>query len=182
MIEEISYKIKLNIEYNKDKTKRFRYEYSKVWNENKKLITAILLNPSKADKYCSDKTLDVLTKTFYEKGYGGFIVLNLFAYMQSKSSEIKNTDENKEKINYKHIKDYLEKNKNTEYFIGWGNDFGYLYESIKNSAKTKKKYIENFFRVNNMKSKIKCFRSDNGKALHPAKFSESWDYADYFLR
>ncbi|GAA0735664.1 DUF1643 domain-containing protein [Clostridium oceanicum] len=180
MKQGIIYTISLNIEENNKKF--FRYYYTKCWDNHKPKIIAILLNPSKATLTRNDKTLDFLTEYFINKGYGSMTILNLFSFMCTCSNKISNTKQEYEKKNWQYVKRYINKNKEKDFFIGWGNSF----YSIKNDkfiqkAKGKKKDIESFFRKNKLKDKVFCFRSQWGKALHPSRYKENWEYGKYFL-
>lgn len=181
MNQEITYNISLDIEENNEKF--FRYSYIKCWDESKPTIVAILLNPSKATLTRNDKTLDFLTEYFINEGYGSMTIINLFCYMCTSSNRILNTEKDYEDKNWEYVKKYIAGNKDKDFFVGWGNSFF----SIKNDefiqdAKDKKIYIEKFFRKNKLKDKVFCFRSKWGKALHPSRHKEVWEYGKYFLK
>lgn len=181
MNQEITYNISLDIEENNEKF--FRYSYIKCWDKSKPKIVAILLNPSKATLTRNDKTLDFLTEYFMNKDYGSMKIINLFCYMCTKSNRIQNTENDYEDKNWKYVKRYIDGNKDKDFFIGWGNSFDSIEKSefIKD-AKCKKKFIENFFRENQLKDRVFCFRSKWGKALHPSRHKEGWEYGKYFLK
>lgn len=58
----------------------FRYELRRVWDDTKRLIVFVMLNPSKADASRSDRTIDKLIRLTHRWRCGGFIVVNLYAY------------------------------------------------------------------------------------------------------
>jgi hypothetical protein len=58
----------------------FRYELRRIWDDTKRLIVFVMLNPSKADASRSDRTIDKLIRLAHRWGCGGFIVVNLYAY------------------------------------------------------------------------------------------------------
>lgn len=178
MKESIIYSISIDID--EIENKKFRYSYIKCWNENKDKVAVILLNPSKATLTRNDKTLDILTETFLNK-YGGMIVFNLFSFMCTNPIDLIDNYELYEDKNWNNVMSFLEKNKDKEFFIGWGNSFnGIKDNNIKNEAKNKKKQIEQFFRINKTKEKVFCFRSQYGKALHPSRYTDGWKYDTYF--
>lgn len=59
--------------------RNYRYELTRVWKPKKPKILFIGLNPSTADETADDPTIRKLT-TFAKKwGYGGFVIINVFA-------------------------------------------------------------------------------------------------------
>ena len=58
----------------------FRYELRRVWQLNKPLVAVIGLNPSRADANCDDPTLRRVVNFAMFWGYGGVVMLNLFAF------------------------------------------------------------------------------------------------------
>lgn len=216
MKEQIHYDISIEIERKKDKV--FRYKYTKTWDSKKKKIIAILFNPSKATLTYNDRTVDFLTDFFNSKEYrkrynlpeyGGIVILNLFSYMSPNQKNLINTVKEYEDKNCKLINEFLDANKDCDYYFGWGKDFKsiknnldkYMEDNkIPNSKKKiitaeldtlikeadKRKYcIERFFVENDMKSKVRCFYSKTkdkkvNKCLHPSKYKESWIYSEYF--
>jgi len=180
MEEKINYSVSIDIE--KNGYKRYRYNYVKCWDEKEKKIIVILLNPSKATLTRNDKTLDILTETFLNK-YGGMIVLNLFSLMSTMPIDLIDKERIYEDKNWKNVTCFLEKNIDKDFFIGWGKSFaGIKDKNIIKEAKDKKKIVESFFRNNKIKGNVFCFRSKYGRALHPSKYLDSWEYGDYFKR
>lgn len=68
----------------------YRYEARRVWDANKPLLVVCMLNPSTADHLRDDPT--VLTLIHFAKlwGYGGLVIVNLFAFRTSKPAELAN--------------------------------------------------------------------------------------------
>lgn len=179
-LENIIYNIAIKMD--EIDNKRFRYFYKKSWRDGDNIIIAILLNPSKATLTRNDKTVDILTEFFLNK-YGGIIILNLFSLMCSKPTGLANKVEEYEKKNRELVIKVLNENLDKDFFIGWGMSFaGIKNSNIINEANSKKQEVEKFFKDKNLKEKVFCFRSPNGRALHPSKYSDMWTYDKYFKR
>lgn len=179
MVQKITHEIEIDIEQSNNKT--FRYFYKKVWDKQKPIITAILLNPAKADLIISDKTLDTLANEFYDRSYGGMCILNLFSYMCQNPDDLINSNRGKEIKNYKYVIKYIKKNTNMDYFIGWGNSLDKLPNNevnIRNMAIRKKKRIEEL--LNRISNRVYCYESNYGKGLHPSRYKLTWQYRNYF--
>jgi hypothetical protein len=59
----------------------YRYALWRIWNEYKPLVMFIGLNPSKAHESKDDPTIRRVTRFAYDWGYGGFYMMNLFAFV-----------------------------------------------------------------------------------------------------
>lgn len=58
---------------------KYRYRLSRVWDESLALVWWIMLNPSTANHVRDDPTIRRVTSFTSAWGYGGFVVVNLFA-------------------------------------------------------------------------------------------------------
>lgn len=67
----------------------YRYELRRVWDATKHLLVVCMLNPSTADHLKNDPT--VLTLIHFAKlwGYGGLLIVNLFALRTSNPAELR---------------------------------------------------------------------------------------------
>lgn len=66
----------------------YRYVLWRIWDESRPLIMFIGLNPSKASEAKPDPTI-TRVKGFCESwGYGGFYMINLFAYVSEKPKRL----------------------------------------------------------------------------------------------
>jgi hypothetical protein len=88
--------------------RRYRYALWRIWNEDKPLVMFIGLNPSTAAEKEDDPTIRRVTRFAYDHGYGGFYMMNLFAYvtayphvLETTKDALGDTDEWLEKINLK---------------------------------------------------------------------------------
>ncbi len=60
--------------------RKYRYRLSQIWDEKKLPLTWLMLNPSTADELKNDPTVERCERRARMWGYGGSIVLNIFAY------------------------------------------------------------------------------------------------------
>jgi len=59
---------------------KYRYMLGRIWDKNKKIVLYIGINPNTADDKIDNPTITRLIGFSKEFGYGGMIVVNLFAY------------------------------------------------------------------------------------------------------
>jgi hypothetical protein len=62
-----------------DETGRYRYALLRLWEPGKGYVVFIMLNPSTADGYEDDPTIRKCVQFARDWGYGGLIVVNMFA-------------------------------------------------------------------------------------------------------
>ena len=58
----------------------YHYSLSRIWDEARPMITFVLLNPSTADAQRLDPTLRRCVSFAKREGYGGMVILNLYAF------------------------------------------------------------------------------------------------------
>lgn len=63
---------------------KYRYKLWRIWNTDLPLAMCIGLNPSTANADKDDPTINNLRRILTTLGYGGFYMMNLFAYISSK--------------------------------------------------------------------------------------------------
>lgn len=68
---------------------KYRFWLTRVWDESKSLCGWIMLNPSTADHKEDDATIRRCINFSKGFGYGGMIVVNLFAFRAKDKSELK---------------------------------------------------------------------------------------------
>lgn len=71
-----------------DRDKNYRYALWKKWNLTKQMIMFIGLNPSTANEYIDDPTIRRVQRFAFDNGYGGFYMMNLFAYISSDPKQL----------------------------------------------------------------------------------------------
>ena len=67
----------------------YRYSLSRIWDKKKKFVLFIGLNPSTADEKVDDPTIRRCVNYAKKWGYGGFLMVNLFAYRTTLPSNLK---------------------------------------------------------------------------------------------
>ncbi|SDQ33247.1 DUF1643 domain-containing protein [Leucobacter chromiiresistens] len=67
----------------------YRYSLTRVWDETLPKLTYILLNPSTADATKLDNTLKQCVKISKFNGFGGLLILNLYAYRATEPKVMK---------------------------------------------------------------------------------------------
>jgi len=104
--------------------RKYRYSLTRSWNLTENYVLFIGLNPSIADETVDDPTLTRCINFAKDWGYGGLIMVNLFAYMSTYPSELKKVKLPIGKENNKYILKSHQKSQST--VIAWGNDGDFL--------------------------------------------------------
>ncbi|MAM05239.1 MAG: hypothetical protein CMD06_04690 [Flavobacteriales bacterium] len=101
------------------KDQKYRYLLERTWNNSKKKLLFIMLNPSSADSKKDDPTIRRLISFSKKWGYGGFKVCNLYSYVTSSPSTLYSSSNI---LGYKN-KSYIKKQiKNSDCIVyAWGN-------------------------------------------------------------
>lgn len=68
--------------------KQYRWWLYRVWNKTKPLVIWVMMNPSTADHRKNDPTIMKVIRYSQRWGYGGIIVLNLYAYRTSNPDDL----------------------------------------------------------------------------------------------
>lgn len=68
--------------------RKYRYALWRIWNKEKPLVMFIGLNPSTANEITDDATIRRVTRFALKWGYGGFYMMNLFAYVTAYPEEL----------------------------------------------------------------------------------------------
>ena len=104
--------------------RKYRYSLSRIWDKKKKYVLFIGLNPSTADEEEDDPTIRRCVNYAKEWGYGGFMIVNLFAYRTTLPSNLKKVKYPVGSENDKYIMTLSKKADIT--VAAWGNN-GNLY-------------------------------------------------------
>jgi hypothetical protein len=99
---------------------KYRYELSRIWDEEKPRILFIMLNPSTADANTDDPTIRRVINFAKSWGYGGLFVANLYAFRSTDPKGLKYTDDPIGKDNIQHIQTLLGLTEKVIY--AWGNN------------------------------------------------------------
>ena len=109
--------------------KQYRYQLVRSWDDAKPKVCFIGLNPSTADHRVDDPTIRRCIGFAKSWGYGGLIIVNLFAYRTPYPNELKQADDPigprnrhyiRKAINDSHIRVAI-----------WGNDGAFLDQAAK---------------------------------------------------
>lgn len=67
----------------------FRYFLARVWDKSLRIMIWVMLNPSTADASLDDPTIRRCAAFARENGYGGIMVVNLFAFRATEPKDMK---------------------------------------------------------------------------------------------
>lgn len=67
----------------------YRYRLWRVWDDKKPLVAFCMLNPSIADDKKNDPTVERCQRRAEKMGYGGLVVVNIFAYISTDPDALK---------------------------------------------------------------------------------------------
>jgi hypothetical protein len=99
---------------------KYRYQLSRIWDEEKPNILFIMLNPSTADADVDDPTIRRVMNFSKSWGYGGVFVGNLYAFRSTDPKALRHTDDPVGEDNIEHIKDLIGVTERVVY--AWGNN------------------------------------------------------------
>lgn len=78
--------------FSTDPKRKWRYALWRVWEPDKPLYIALMLNPSTADHLTNDPTVEGICSRARKGRYGGVIVINAFAYRATEPADMKKAD------------------------------------------------------------------------------------------
>ncbi|WP_372011384.1 DUF1643 domain-containing protein [Paenibacillus chitinolyticus] len=147
---------------------KYRYRLTRIWDNDKEIVGVIMLNPSKANSLKTDNTIMNLTNYLIDNKYGGFDIVNLYAYMASVPAELKNKDRSYEIHNDSYItKVAAERN---TFIIAWGSN--------KDEYVRRKRAVENLLKP--FAYKLKCLEDTQAKKpRHPLYIKSDWKLVPY---
>ena len=99
--------------------KLYRYQLSRIWDEDKPTVLFIMLNPSTADADVDDPTIRRVINFAKSWNYGGVFVVNLYAFRSTDPKRLREIDDPRGKDNKTHIQDLLKSVDKVIY--AWGN-------------------------------------------------------------
>ncbi len=143
--------------------RNYRYSLTRIWEKNKSIVLFIGLNPSTADDKIDDPTIRRCINYANDWGFGGLLMVNLFAYSTTTPSKLKLTKYPIGKENDKHI---IELSKRAKLSVAaWGN-FG----SLQNRDKEVIKLIPN----------LMCLKiNKSGQPAHPLYQKKNIKFTHY---
>ncbi len=72
---------------------QYRYYLWREWDESRPTVAWLMANPSTADGFSSDNTIDRVYNYSDSWGYGSFVVANLFAYQSDNPADLDTVDD-----------------------------------------------------------------------------------------
>jgi hypothetical protein len=133
--------------------KKYRYELTRVWDDSKPKIGFVALNPSVADETENDPTIWKLVRSADGWGYGGIVIVNLFALVTSSPEAMKVASEPIGDENDKYLSKMSKASDLEKIVAVWGDDGVHL-----NRAEQVKKMFSQLWAL-----KI----SESGQPRHP---------------
>ncbi len=109
--------------------KKYRYILKRIWDDKLQKVAIIGLNPSTADAKNDDPTIKRCIEFVKSWGYGGFYMLNLFAFRATNPKEIYKVNNPVGEENEKHILEIISKVEKV--ICAWGNEGEHLNQSKK---------------------------------------------------
>lgn len=136
---------------------RYRYRLWRRWDVATPVMVWVMLNPSTADADVDDPTIRKCKGFARAHGYGGIIVVNLFAWRATDPKELSKVADPVGPENDEHIK-WAVRAPMATVVAGWGSD---------KSARRRAGHVRTLIRVNGRD--IKCFRKSaaTGAPWHP---------------
>tara|TARA_E500000178_G_C16409447_1_gene482323 strand:+ start:40 stop:522 length:483 start_codon:yes stop_codon:yes gene_type:complete len=98
---------------------KYRYNLSRIWDEEKPKILFIMLNPATADDTVDDPTIRRVINYAKDWGYGGVFVGNLYAFRSKSPKDLRNIDNPMGENNIQEVYSLLELVEKVIY--AWGN-------------------------------------------------------------
>jgi len=144
---------------------KYRYQLSRIYDEDLLPVAFVGLNPSTADEVKDDRTIMKCLQYSKKWGYGGFHMVNLFAYRSKNPKDLLTVNDPIGEDNNFHLKEIF--GKVGKVVCCWGN-YG--------------KYKDRNIEVLKMIDEPYCLRiNKSGEPSHPLYLTEYIDPLDYYL-
>ena len=98
----------------------YRYQLSRIWDEEKPKILFIMLNPSTADEFVEDPTIRRIVNYAKDWGYGSVYVGNLYAFRSTDPKGLNSVEDPIGPENITHIQTLIGLVDKVVY--AWGNE------------------------------------------------------------
>jgi len=135
----------------------YRYWLKRVWDENKEIGVFIALNPSKATELKCDQTMCNINNLAIQWDWGGFYILNLFAFMSTDKNHMLKSQNPVGDQNDKIIKKLCSISNNI--ILAWGEETPKL---VKDRASSVKQILKE------LKKDVLCLKKNKGSGYqHP---------------
>ncbi|MDH3353410.1 MAG: DUF1643 domain-containing protein [Nanoarchaeota archaeon] len=116
----------------------YRYWLSRIWDKTKPIGAFVCLNPSKATSVMCDTTLCNCNNLAAQWGWGGFYIVNLFAYMATDPNDMNSQENPIGELNNQAIKHICDQVSMT--VLAWGNGYNSRSQEVINLLEGKKLY------------------------------------------
>lgn len=104
----------------------WRYRLSQIWDDGTAPLFWLMLNPSTADEFKNDPTVERCERRARMWGYGGSVVYNIFAYRATDPADMRASVDPIGPENDKWIEDLAKQSREIEVIAGWGEHGAHL--------------------------------------------------------
>ncbi len=104
----------------------WRYRLAQIWDETKAPLYWLMLNPSTADEYQNDPTVERCERRARMWGYGGSVVYNIFAYRATDPKDMRAAPDPIGPENDKWIRELASLSHDVMVIGGWGEHGAHL--------------------------------------------------------
>lgn len=106
--------------------RKYRYQLERIWDINRQYAVFIGLNPSTADAVNDDPTIRRCMRYAYDWGYGGVIMLNLFAFRATKPRDMFNAYDPIGPLNDEYLVNNSKYSRTGVIVAGWGTHGSFI--------------------------------------------------------
>lgn len=153
---------------------RYRYRLVRLWDESLPSICFLMLNPSTADAFINDATIERCQRRAIANGYGKMTIINLFPYRETDSKLLGKVEDlfcDLEETNIQIIEAVKE---STITIAGWGNH---------PLATARAKQVYELLAENGLNQKLWALAVNNdGSPQHPLYISYSAEPKNWIPR
>lgn len=157
---------------------KYRYKLWRVWDMAKPPLLIILLNPSKANATENDNTIRWLINYATKNGFGGILVVNLFAFRATMPDDMKRAEDPVGPENDKHIVDSVRAitKSGGKVVVAWGTH-GSFKERDRDVLKLVNRTMRN---IGHDTRRALCFgHTVAGYPTHPVRLGQERDLVVY---
>ncbi|WP_321820813.1 MULTISPECIES: DUF1643 domain-containing protein [unclassified Burkholderia] len=100
--------------------RRYRYRLWRIWDASRPLAVFVMLNPSIANESDPDPTVTRCMRRMAQRGYGGIVIVNLYAWVSTDPAVLSTVVEPVGADNDFHILDAARQAADGAVICGWG--------------------------------------------------------------
>jgi hypothetical protein len=150
----------------------------KLGKSGKRKLLVIGLNPSTASKECSDTTVAKVEKVSIQKGFDGFIMLNLYPVRSTDFQLLKpQPDVEAFNENIRQIINIVLLEANPTVWLAWGeniNHFDFFLNAFFEITKALKNHRVKWLHFGSL--------TKSGHPRHPSRLSYSWNFSSFNIQ